>query len=164
MAPCHQFADQALNILRYLAKKWNIDVEVPQQGSQEEADKLLQPSTSSLNFFTPNVSAGDFMCSWGAQGTSERTRQHAASAPPFEHGGGESMEGVVMEERSNVEREASSLENMEGGASESQLATTNESLENPLFWPFPMQGRPILPEGPQLKEAGFAPLSKGGLD
>ena len=30
MAPCHQFAEQALNILRYLARKWNLDVDVDQ--------------------------------------------------------------------------------------------------------------------------------------
>jgi len=29
------------------------------------------------------------------------------------------------------------------------------ALENPLFWPFPMQGRPMLPVGKELEEAGF---------
>jgi hypothetical protein len=35
------------------------------------------------------------------------------------------------------------------------VAPTVDSMENPLFWPFPMQGRPILPSGEELKEAGF---------
>ena len=29
------------------------------------------------------------------------------------------------------------------------------SNENPLFWPFPMQGRPIMPMGDASAEAGF---------
>ncbi|GAO17293.1 hypothetical protein UVI_02044520 [Ustilaginoidea virens] len=38
---------------------------------------------------------------------------------------------------------------------------TAETMENPLFWPFPMQGRPMLPTGTQLADAGFALLGPG---
>ncbi|KAH7146684.1 fungal-specific transcription factor domain-containing protein [Dactylonectria estremocensis] len=33
---------------------------------------------------------------------------------------------------------------------------TADAMENPLFWPFRMQGRPILPRGNELEDAGFA--------
>ncbi|KAI1422747.1 fungal-specific transcription factor domain-containing protein [Xylaria sp. FL1777] len=137
MAPCHHFAEQALNILRFLAKKWNIDVDVPYRGTREEVEKLVQPSTSSLNFFVPNVSAEDFRSSWP-----ERKQQRATPRPVYEQSSIESMEGVVLEDQPNPKRPT--------GVGPSHVA------ENPLFWPFPMQGRPMLPEGPELEEAGFA--------
>ncbi|KAF2967583.1 hypothetical protein GQX73_g5972 [Xylaria multiplex] len=139
MAPCHHFAEQALNILRFLAKKWNIDVEVGHQGTQEDVDNLVRPSTNSLNFFVPNVSVDDFRSSWP-----ERKIQRSAPRPPYEYSNTERMEGIVIEEQSHPERTT--------GVGASYIA------ENPLFWPFPMQGRPMLPEGPQLEEAGFALL------
>ncbi|RDA82575.1 hypothetical protein CP532_3067 [Ophiocordyceps camponoti-leonardi (nom. inval.)] len=44
MAPCHRFAEQALHILRYLAKKWRIDVEMDEKKdvSTEHYDGLAQ--------------------------------------------------------------------------------------------------------------------------
>ncbi|RDA90318.1 hypothetical protein CP533_0391 [Ophiocordyceps camponoti-saundersi (nom. inval.)] len=44
MAPCHRFAEQALHILRYLARKWNIDVEMDEKKdmSTEHYDGLAQ--------------------------------------------------------------------------------------------------------------------------
>ena len=115
MAPCHHFAEQALNILRYLAKKWNIDVEF--DGSNlppEDYDRLVRPYTSSLNFFAPNVGVEDFICEWGLGGN----------------------KGLATQASSSLEKAA-------------------ETIENPLFWPFPMQGRPILPAGKDLAAAGF---------
>ncbi|TGJ84664.1 hypothetical protein E0Z10_g4106 [Xylaria hypoxylon] len=147
MAPCHHFAEQALNILRFLAKKWNIDVDVPHQGTQEEIDKLVRPSTNSLNFFIPNISVDDFRSSWP-----ERKAQRAAPIPPYEYNDTERMEGVVIGEQSNPKRQPGSSAGSGQGVGASYIA------ENPLFWPFPMQGRPMLPEGPQLEEAGFALL------
>ncbi|GAW23233.1 hypothetical protein ANO14919_127850 [Xylariales sp. No.14919] len=147
MAPCHHFAEQALNILRFLARKWNIDVDVPHQEAQEEVDKLVRPSTNSLNFFVPNVSVEDFRSSWP-----ERRQQRPAPRPPYEDGDTERMEGVIIEEQSNPERQPGPLAAVGHGGGASYIA------ENPLFWPFPMQGRPMLPEGPQLEEAGFALL------
>ncbi|KAI1350537.1 fungal-specific transcription factor domain-containing protein [Xylaria sp. FL0043] len=146
MAPCHHFAEQALNILRFLAKKWNIDVEVPHSAGKEEVEKLVRPSTKSLNFFVPNISAVDFRANWP-----ERKKPRAAPRPPYEQNNAEGMEGVVLDE-SNPERRADPSTGMGQGASPSYVA------ENPLFWPFPMQGRPMLPEGPELEEAGFALL------
>lgn len=118
MAPCHFFAEQALNILRYLAKKWNIEVNVSSE-SKINYNQATRPVTSSLNFFSPNVTDSDFDCSWG-----ERIKP-----------------GVASEERQ--------------GTRTGNVGKTAEALENPLFWPFPMQGRPILPTGEELTEAGF---------
>lgn len=126
MAPCHFFAEQALNILRYLAKKWRIEVEVTpanEAGALHQGkgdfENLTRPVTSSLNFFAPNVSDPDFNCTW-AEPRQSRGKQDA------------------------------------GEPDGEDLDQTAETLENPLFWPFPMQGRPMLPTGKELEEAGFA--------
>jgi len=126
MAPCHFFAEQALNILRFLAKKWNIDVDITPTEEEKQlrhgrADftHSTRPVTSSLNFFSPNVEDGDFNCNWG-EGFKPR--------PDPQQRGGNTTE--------NIEE-------------------TAEALENPLFWPFPMQGRPMLPTGDELEKAGF---------
>lgn len=120
MAPCHHFAEQALNILRYLAKKWNIDVEFKGQNlPADDYDQIVRPYTGSLNFFAPNVSADDYISEMGT-------------------GTGKAIVGKEDEER--------------------QVGSAAESMENPLFWPFPMQGRPILPTGKELEQAGFAVL------
>lgn len=138
MAPCHHFAEQALNILRYLAKKWNIEVEmdVPQKVKQEKEevrnagrestrpseltrmkdhDYGTRPVTNSLNFFAPNMTENDFVTTWG-NSVSLPVAPPPASPP---------------------------------------VARSADSMENPLFWPFPMQGRPILPTGEALADAGF---------
>lgn len=127
MAPCHNFAEQALNILRYLAKKWNIDVEIktasgevmPQTELVDVTHRSTRPVTSSLNFFAPNFVESDFNCVWGSGGTVADAAKLAGAPPPM-------------------------------GA-----ARVAHALENPLFWPFPMQGRPMLPTGDELKEAEF---------
>ncbi|TDZ75017.1 Conidial development protein fluffy [Colletotrichum trifolii] len=126
MAPCHHFAEQALNILRYLAKKWNIDVDMGKAvATDEEYAHLVRPYTSSLNFFAPNVMEDDFVCAWGGNS-----------------------------EESSVPKAAMTMSD-EGGSSISRAAKV---MENPLFWPFPMQGRPMLPTGRELEEAGFERL------
>lgn len=149
MAPCHHFAEQALNILRFLAKKWNLDVDVLVQKSQDEVDKLMRPSTSSLNFFVPNISAEDFRCNWP-----ERRKPRVTPRPPYEPassgGGMEGMEGVVQEDPSNNPETPG--DQLAGGG---EAMPSSYVAENPLFWPFPMQGRPMLPEGSRLEEAGF---------
>ena len=118
MAPCHQFAEQALNILRYLAAKWNIDVENnADKLTAEEYDRLVLPHTGSLNFFSPNMREGDITCQWGAGNFMPGTSEQSPSAQKV-----------------------------------------GDNMENPLFWPFPMQGRPILPDGVELEHAGFAIL------
>ncbi|KAI0190389.1 fungal-specific transcription factor domain-containing protein [Xylaria flabelliformis] len=143
MAPCHQFAEQALNILRFLGKKWNIDVDVPNKMAQEDVDNLVRPSTNSLNFFVPDVSTNDSGSTWSA-----RKKQRSTSTPPLGPGSADRMEGVITD---NLKMPVDSLATIE-------QARASEMAENPLFWPFPKQGRPILPEGPQLEEAGFALL------
>lgn len=129
MVPCHHFAEQALNILRYLAKKWNIDVHIaPVTKSTSGApvedgdnDRMLRPLTSSLNFFSPNLEEADFNCTWSVL--------DAGVSKGFFTG---------------------------GSAASASLAKAADNLDNPLFWPFPMQGRPVLPLGKKLEEAGFA--------
>ena len=119
MVPCHQFAEQALNILRYLAKKWNIDVKLSEEtkhftNEEQDSERGVRPITSSLNFFAPNVMEQDFVCDWGTG------RNQPTGLEP--------------------------------------VATAANSMENPLFWPFPMQGRPMLPSGQLLQDAGFEML------
>ncbi|KAK7720284.1 hypothetical protein SLS63_009956 [Diaporthe eres] len=134
MAPCHHFAEQALNILRYLAKKWDIkvDMDVP-RSLKREKEKVHQatrtseltrmrdhnygtrPTTNSLNFFAPNMTENDFVTTWG-----------------------NSMALPVAPEPTSP-----------------PVVRSGDSMENPLFWPFPMQGRPIMPTGDALAEAGF---------
>lgn len=134
MTPCHHFAEQALNILRYLAKKWNIDVEIKTTAGEVHAQVELphhteatRPVTSSLNFFAPNFIESDFNCNWGEGSGSG--------------GGGGGGRGV------------------EAGPAPSDPNQVVDAMENPLFWPFPMQGRPMLPTGSKLKEAGFEFIS-----
>ena len=130
MAPCHHFAEQALNILRYLAKKWNIEVEIragarpgPEGGGILGVDdeSSTRPVTSSLNFFAPNVQESDFIGGLG----------------------------------NNVFQERTSVPEMRAGVHTGDMKSLGNRMENPLFWPFPMQGRPLLPTGQTLKEAGF---------
>lgn len=116
MAPCHHFAEQALNILRYLSKKWNIDVGIDVGNTPaDEYDRPVKPYTSSLNFFAPNTQEGDFMRDWGAG------KKH-----------------------------------VEGSGDGSAAQKSGDAMNNPVFWPFPMQGRPMLPSGKELEQAGFA--------
>ncbi|EPE05522.1 nitrogen assimilation transcription factor nira [Ophiostoma piceae UAMH 11346] len=134
MVPCHHFAEQALNILRYLAKKWNIDVQItpvtksPSPGTKgstvQKETPVSRPATASLNFFSPNIQEDDFNCSWGVL--------DAGVSKGFFVG---------------------------GSAASASLAKAADNLDNPLFWPFPMQGRPMLPPGQSLKEAGFELIS-----
>lgn len=138
MAPCHHFAEQALNILRYLAKKWGIeiDVDVPQKLEREKEkveqagggatrkpeltrmkdhDYGTRPATNSLNFFAPNMSENDFVTTWG-------NSMALPAAPTPEN---------------------------------PPVVRSGDAMENPLFWPFPMQGRPLLPTLDALEDAGF---------
>ncbi|ROT41610.1 putative nitrate assimilation regulatory protein nirA [Sodiomyces alkalinus F11] len=123
MSPCHYFAEQALNILRYLAHAWNIDVDMGDDPMPpEEYTDKVRFYTSSLNFFTPNVREEDFVCIWGSDGTKE----------------------------SGAKREA-----------QQHVAETAAKMGNPLFWPFPMHGRPILPSGNELAASGRPPAKAG---
>lgn len=119
MSPCHHFAEQALNILRYLARAWNIDVDMGDETRQpEEYRGKARFYSSSLNFFAPNVREKDFVRVWGPDGT----------------------------RKPGVEDGSQRVAEMGGG------------IGNPLFWPFPMQGQPILPSGDELAAAGFESL------
>ncbi|KAG6009570.1 hypothetical protein E4U21_001937 [Claviceps maximensis] len=130
MAPCHHFAEQALNILRYLAKKWNIDVKIGGESVLgDDYDRLVRPLVSSLNYFAPSVNMRDFIFDWGS---------------------GKSYWGNDPDGEGEEEEE------------DNQVGEAAESMENPLFWPFPMQGRPILPTGKELEKAGFTLLYQNG--
>ncbi|KAM0609252.1 hypothetical protein ACHAP1_002345 [Verticillium nonalfalfae] len=141
MSPCHHFAEQALNILRYLAHKWNIEVDMGSDNVPlEEYARSARPFTSSLNFFAPNVREEDFVCEWGTG---------AGDGVPREMS---SVEGLSALASGSGEQE----ETTEGKAY--ARAAMSAAAENHLFWPFPMQGRPILPTGQLLRDAGFEKL------
>ena len=142
MLPCHNFAKQALNILQYLAKKWNITVDTkatpkeeigktPQAGKSSRASPPgTRPMAGSLNFFVPNFQEQDLMCEWGnARPQTEEMKEPPPQAPPHP------ISPQIPPEDPVPSRE--------------------DAFENPLFWPFPMQGRPMIPTGPALIEAGF---------
>lgn len=103
MANCHGFSRRACDILRHLARKWNIDVS---NNSEEESEPSTlefqaRPSSVSLNQFCTTVDESDMMRGIGLAGDEE----------------------------------------------------------NPLFWPFPMQGRPLMAyNGDSLEKLGFERL------
>lgn len=159
MAPCHLFAEQALNILCFLAKRWGLEVPVVrnvlelEKGQREGKDQRAgpdagfefsyneastRPRTSSYNFFAPNVGEEDIISS---------------VAPITETGrwANEGKEAARMKEAAATHRQQSS-----DGEQQEPLPTADGA--HPLFWPFPMQGRPLLPMGKELKEAGFEML------
>jgi hypothetical protein len=58
MAPCHQFAEQALNILLHLSKQWNVDLEVrnwQKEGAGDDPRTVSGTQTGDPSFFSPNV-------------------------------------------------------------------------------------------------------------
>ncbi|KAF3354671.1 hypothetical protein VD0004_g7370 [Verticillium dahliae] len=141
MSPCHHFAEQALNILRYLAHKWNIEVDMGSDDVPlEEYARSARPFTSSLNFFAPNVREEDFVCEWGTGAGDGASREMP------------SVEGLSALASGSGEQE----ETTEGKAY--ARAAMSAAAENHLFWPFPMQGRPMLPTGQLLRDAGFEKL------
>ncbi|XXH02229.1 hypothetical protein Hte_008597 [Hypoxylon texense] len=163
MAPCHHFAHQALNILQFLAKKWGIEVDIPRGSSTaDEVERSVRPATSSLNFFAPNVNDEDFLCTWGSRDLGGPAGAPGKQSPPpgqSDFGSGEKMEGLIEESgQTKEEGEQNPVATFIQGHTKGPMAHTAKGLENPLFWPFPMQGRPMLPEGKQLEEAGFAPI------
>ncbi|KAM0402600.1 hypothetical protein ACHAPZ_005540 [Fusarium culmorum] len=117
MTPYHHIAEQAPYILRYLAKKWNIDVDIDTGAAlnPEEYERLVRPFVGNLDLFAPTMVAEDFVFDLGA--------------------------GKDVEERTSR-----------------QVGKAAESMEDLLFLPFVMQGRPMLSKGNELEEAGFAVL------
>ena len=102
MESCHGFANRALNIVRFLITHWDVTFTMlhsDEEDSDQDFAALCQSSSSSMNFFCPNVDSTDIVNGIGP-------------VPP-------------------------------GGT--------------PLFWPFPMQGRPLISsDGTSLGEAGFS--------
>ncbi|RYP63216.1 hypothetical protein DL769_007023 [Monosporascus sp. CRB-8-3] len=172
MAPCHHFAKQALSILRYLARKWNVVVDIPRSSpaSTDDDDDTVRTATSSLNFFVPNVDESDFICDWGLEqsGRPADAGHHQPSEQQHQ------QQNQQMSQEENVDSRMGGMEALEDigggqsgpmapqpmgrGAGGGPVARNVRGFENPLFWPFPMQGRPMLPVGPLLAEAGFEPL------
>jgi len=156
MAPCHHFAEQALNILLHLAKRWNIEIHVKDSDDQDEGLPRLKeligqrdyalahantpgirPSPDSLNFFVPEVTPQDVMCTWGLLTSSPApTTQSAHAQPP----------PPPPPPPRDVRRPWEEQE---------RPAVPEELDNNPLFWPFPLQGRPLIPSGDKLREAGL---------
>ncbi|PVH86370.1 hypothetical protein DL98DRAFT_582939 [Cadophora sp. DSE1049] len=102
MESCHGFANRALNIVRFLIAHWDVTFTMlhsDEEDAQQDFAELCQSSSSSMNFFCPNVETTDIVNGIG----------------PVPQGG------------------------------------------TPLFWPFPMQGRPLINSGgTSLGEAGFS--------
>lgn len=149
MAPCHHFAEQALNILRYLAKKWNIEIDV------DVADRLrrekIEEGQTDQNGKAVLLEDGGERVQLGSRmkdhewGTRSATNSRNFFSPNIREQDFISTLGSAMPAPT--------------ASTSPPVARTGETMENPLFWPFPMQGRPMLPEGDLLKDAGFEVLS-----
>lgn len=146
MAPCHHFAEQALNILRYLAKKWRIeiDIDVTNRLRKEKEDEGQTDENGNAVLLEDRnrdrVQLGSRMKDqdWG-------TRAATSSRNFF---------SPNIREQDFISSFGSAMPPPTGSTSP-PIARTGEAMENPLFWPFPMQGRPMLPEGDLLRDAGF---------
>lgn len=62
MTSSHQFAEQALHMLRHLAMRWNIEMNISQAKdvTSQEAERMAHPEGSSLNSFSPDMVEDDF--------------------------------------------------------------------------------------------------------
>ncbi len=101
MAECHGFAARAIDILRYLLDRWDIDFQVQAGDKNIDLSKLCRTDSTSFNQFCPNVDTTD-----------------------MENGLGPVEEG-----------------------------------SSPMFWMFPLQGRPLLDTSKPLEEVGFKVLT-----
>jgi hypothetical protein len=158
MAPCHLFAEQALNILCFLAKRWGLEVPVVRsvmelgKGQREGKDQRsgpdaifefkydeasTRPKPTSYNFFAPNVIARDIISS-----VAPSTEGQRRASP--------GREEVLKTEVAAVTHSQQTWHN-----EPQEPLPTADGEDNPLFWPFPMQRRPLLPTGKELHEAGF---------
>lgn len=136
-------------ILRYLAKKWNLDVDA---GDGKNDGK-------------GGGSGGGGSGGGGGGGGAGEAKQEGPAA------GGEKDEddGLVGAYTSSLNLFAPSMQIKDvigawgtgGGSVISRIqdvSATEGKPANPLFWPFPSQGRPALPSGRELEEAGFVLL------
>jgi hypothetical protein len=57
MTPCHHIAGKTLYLLRYLAKKWNIivNIEIGAVLDPEEEERLVRLFGGIVNFFSPTI-------------------------------------------------------------------------------------------------------------
>jgi hypothetical protein len=117
MTRCHYTADQALHLLRHLAKKWNINVNI-ETGTAldpEEYERLARSFGGIVNFFSPTMVAQDLI----SDSVTDKDAREITSCQP----------GKAV-----------------------------ENLEDLLFLPSAMQGRPMFSKVEALVEAGFAVL------
>lgn len=63
MTPCHRIAEQAPHVLRYLAKEWNIDIEIDAGAAldPEEYERVIRLFRGSLGLFAPTAVAKGFI-------------------------------------------------------------------------------------------------------
>jgi hypothetical protein len=79
MTPCHRIAEQAPRIVCFLAKKWNIDVDIDTDAalSPEEYESAFKPFAGSLDAFVPTMIIEDsiFHRRTGQEAEEETIRQ-----------------------------------------------------------------------------------------
>lgn len=102
MVEWHGFAVRSRQILSFLCKKWNIDIELDQlpgdDDDDEESDLACRPKTASTNHWSLNLRPEDIIPT---------------------------------------------------------ITPVQNPDENPIFWLFPFQGRPLLEIGEMLEKSGF---------
>lgn len=157
MKHCHHSAAQAFQTLRYLANKWQLNVNItwPKIVFDESVNKSPQPINGTLDSVATDVAGNNSSCVCGAEMyTKEPSPEvHAVRGqnPTFIENG--DLTAFADDIGENLQKYAEES----GTATETMLKAdgARSGVENPLFWPFPIQRRPMLLSGPLLAKAGF---------
>ncbi|RDW66969.1 hypothetical protein BP5796_09718 [Coleophoma crateriformis] len=130
MKGCHGFATRAYNIIRFLIHHWNVPIDVSAIADTDIKTDIMQISDSSENPEDPVKIKLDDQT---AVDVRDLCRPSPTSANLF-------------------------CPNMQVTDWSTGIGPVQSEDENPLFWPFPMQGKPMFGMGVMLATAGFAVL------
>ena len=147
MTKCHGFASRALEIVKYLAGKWGVDVVV---GLRKERGEVAASEGRSSTLSTEaqgGVPAGDvnMMDASEAQAPGQGTGEPGAQE---QQQGQEDLAAHIRADWERVKPRANSTNLFvpRGGI---------DDVESVLFSVFPLQGLPLVGEGPDLEADGF---------
>lgn len=129
-------------MLLRLAKKWKMEGAI----KEEELDEARPDDKPSPTGASP----------LDRRGTWPVTDSLNFLAPDVEEGGQAPLQPTAVLEAMDQATQAWRRE-------EEDEAVMSGAVDYPLVWPFPVQGRPMLPTGDKLREAGFELLLAGEL-
>lgn len=128
MKACHGFATQGHNIVRFLAHHWDVPVDL----------------SSTEDIGTPPDSGP--ASNHSSEDTIKIKSEHDNSTKPENLCRPSSMSANFF------------CPNFQPSEWTTDIKPVQSEDENPLFWPFPMQGKPMIGTGDMLAAAGFAVL------